>query len=157
MSKQLLLENIRSAYNVGAIFRTADGAGVDKIWLSGYTPTPIDRFGRVQAEIKKTSLGASEVVSWERLTDDIMLSALQAQKKAGVTIIALEQTNQSIPLKGFSVPEKILYVVGNEITGVSSSLLELADQIVEIPMLGTKESLNVSVATGILLYHQIWF
>lgn len=152
LMKQLLLENIRSAYNVGAIFRTADGAGVSKIFLHGYTPAPVDRFGRVQPEIQKTSLGASETMSWEKIGEDTS-AFLLTQKRAGMTIVALEQTSDAVPLSGFVVPENVLYIVGNEIDGVSSVALEVVDAVVQIPMYGMKESLNVSVATGILLYH----
>ncbi|MCA9355095.1 TrmH family RNA methyltransferase [Candidatus Kaiserbacteria bacterium] len=149
--KYLMLENIRSAHNVGAIFRTADGAGVAKIFLIGYTPTPIDRFGRVQPEIKKTSLGASQEIKWEHNSDGA--TVLDKLKKEGFVIVAVEQSEQSVPLTGFVFPEKVVYIVGNEIEGVSSHSLKIADTVVEIPMLGTKESLNVSVATGIVLYH----
>jgi tRNA G18 (ribose-2'-O)-methylase SpoU len=149
--KILILENIRSAYNVGAIFRTADGAGVSKIFLVGYTPTPIDRFGRLQSEIKKTSLGASEEIDWEHRTDIIGLISELREKE--IRIVSVEQTNTAISLIKFSVPEKVAYIVGNEVDGISSNTLTLTDMIIEIPMLGSKESLNVSVATGIVLYH----
>jgi tRNA G18 (ribose-2'-O)-methylase SpoU len=149
--KILILENIRSAYNVGAIFRTANGAGVSKIFLVGYTPTPIDRFGRLQSEIKKTSLGASEEIDWEHRTDIIGLISELREKE--IRIVSVEQTNTAISLIKFSVPEKVAYIVGNEVDGISSNTLALTDMIIEIPMLGSKESLNVSVATGIVLYH----
>lgn len=149
--KYLILEDIRSAYNVGAIFRTADGAGVSKIFLVGYTPAPVDRFGRPQPEIKKTSLGASEEIAWEQRADVVELIA--ELQREGFQIVAVEQTAKSIPLQKLMVPEKVAYIVGNEVDGVSEAALSLADTIVEIPMLGTKESLNVSVATGIVLYH----
>lgn len=149
--KYLILENIRSAYNVGAIFRTADGAGVSKIFLIGYTPAPIDRFGRVQSEIEKTSLGASKEVLWEHA--DAVEAVLQGIKAEGFQVVAVEQAADSIPLKELRVAEKVAYIVGNEIDGVSGAARQLADTIVEIPMLGSKESLNVSVAAGIVLYH----
>ncbi len=149
--KYLILEDIRSAYNVGAIFRTADGAGVSKIFLIGYTPAPLDRFGRVQPEIKKTSLEASEEIAWEQRTDVAeLITELQSE---GIEVVSVEQTPSSVSLTKFSVPEKVAYIVGNEVDGVSEVALSLADTIMEIPMLGTKESLNVSVATGIVLYH----
>lgn len=149
--KYLILEDIRSAYNVGAIFRTADGAGVSKIFLIGYTPAPLDRFGRVQPEIKKTSLGASEEIAWEQRTDIAeLITELQSED---IKVVAVEQTPSSVSLTKFSVPEKIAYIVGNEVDGVSKAALSMANTIIEIPMLGTKESLNVSVATGIVLYH----
>lgn len=149
--KYLILENIRSAYNVGAIFRTADGAGVSKIFLIGYTPAPIDRFGRVQPEIQKTSLGASEEVEWEHAdTATEIIKSLQAN---GVTVVAVEQTGNSVSLQDSQVPAKVAYILGNEVDGVSEAALQIADKVVEIPMYGTKESLNVSVAAGIILYH----
>lgn len=150
----VILENIRSAHNVGSIFRTADGAGVEKIYLLGYTPTPIDRFGRTQSEIKKTSLGASETIEWEHITESYteLIKKLQTE---GYEIVAVEQNANARTLSGFSVPENVAYIFGNEVDGVSSELLSQADTIVEIPMLGQKESLNVSVAAGIVLYHGI--
>ena len=151
--KYLILENIRSAYNVGAIFRTADGAGVSKIFLIGYTPTPIDRFGRVQAEIAKTSLGASTEIEWEHHQNSN--TALSKIRRNGVQVVAVEQTAKAVSLAQFSVPDKVAYIVGNEIEGVSEEALQQADTIVEIPMRGSKESLNVSVATGIILYHGV--
>ena len=149
--KYLILENIRSAYNVGAIFRTADGAGVSKIFLVGYTPAPIDRFGRPQLEIHKTSLGASSVIEWEK-NDDVteVIKPLRADK---VQMIAVEQKTDAIQLHDFTVPEKVAYILGNEIDGVSIETCQLSDVVLEIPMLGSKESLNVSVAAGIVLYH----
>ncbi|NCN12047.1 RNA methyltransferase [Candidatus Kaiserbacteria bacterium] len=150
--KYLILENIRSAYNVGAIFRTADGAGVTKIFLIGYTPAPTDRFGRVQAEIKKTSLGASEEIPWQQQENIEML--ILSLKKEGYTVVAVEQADNAIILREFTVPKKVVYILGNEIDGVSRGAQNLADMVVEIPMLGSKESLNVSVAAGIILYHE---
>ncbi len=147
---KVILHNIRSAYNVGAIFRTADGAGVQKIFLTGYTPTPTDRFGRVQAEIKKTSLGASETVDWEQGDYKEVVAAL---KESGSHIAAIEQTPESVSLSEFKPTEKTVYVFGNEVTGIEQEDLHLADYVVDIPMLGTKKSLNVSVAAGIVMYH----
>lgn len=151
--KYLILENIRSAHNVGAIFRTAEGAGVAKIFLIGYTPTPIDRFSRPQPEITKTSLGAVDVIPWESL--QTIEAAIAAVRSEQYQVVALEQTDQSITLKDFKLPEKVAYVVGNEVEGVSAVAVAMADTVVDIPMLGTKESLNVATATGILLYHDL--
>jgi tRNA G18 (ribose-2'-O)-methylase SpoU len=153
--KILVIENVRSAHNVGSLFRSADGAGVSKIFLYGYTPTPTDRFGRVQKEIQKTSLGAVDTVLWEHIVSEAsLLRTLFELKKSGYTIVALEQTPKAISLYDFTVPEKVIYVVGNEIDGVSSLVLEHADMVIEIPMKGKKESLNVSVAGGVLLFHR---
>ncbi len=133
------------------MFRTADGAGVNKIYLSGYTPRPIDRFGRTQGEIEKTSLGASLTVLWE---DIVSLSELiKKLQSEGVTVVALEQTEKSVPLATLPQYEDVAFIVGNEVAGVEEEALALVDIIVDIPMLGEKESLNVSVATGIILYH----
>ncbi|MCA9362002.1 TrmH family RNA methyltransferase [Candidatus Kaiserbacteria bacterium] len=149
--KYIILENIRSAYNVGAIFRTADGAGVSKIFLIGYTPAPIDRFGRPQPEIKKTSLGASETIVWEHCTD--VASVIEKLQAEGVLVVAVEQTPTAVSLTNLSVPDSVAYIVGNEVDGVSEITLSAVDKVVEIPMFGSKESLNVSVAAGIVLYH----
>ncbi len=149
--KYLILSDVRSAYNVGAMFRTADAAGVNKIFLTGYTPAPIDRFGRVQPEIEKTSLGASSFVPWEQREDEEELIAELTLQ--GVTVVAVEQASAAIPLTTFSVPEKVAYVLGNEVDGVSAATLEKVAMIVYIPMFGQKESLNVSVAAGIIMYH----
>lgn len=151
--KYIILPDIRSAYNVGAIFRTADAAGVSKVFLSGYSPAPKDRFGRTQTEIEKTSLGASVTMEWEQVSDlPALISSLQ---KEGVTVVAVEQSEKSVSLPDFSVPEKVAYIMGNEVTGVDEEILDLVDVIVELPMLGQKESLNVSVTAGIVLYHQL--
>jgi len=147
----LIIEDIRSAYNVGAMFRTADGAGVAKIFLVGYTPAPVDRFGRTQPEIKKTSLGASEEIAWEQKTDIVdLIISLQSE---GFKVVAVEQTPASVSLPKFTEPKKVVYIFGNEVEGVSKEALRQVDTVVEIPMLGTKESLNVSVSAGIILYH----
>jgi tRNA G18 (ribose-2'-O)-methylase SpoU len=152
MQKQLFLDSIRSAHNVGAIFRTADGAGVERIYLGSYTPTPIDRFGRVQPEIAKTSLGAATTVPWEHVPADEQVVQLRQLQAKGYTIVAVEQTPVSVSLYDFSVPERVVYVVGNEVTGVAPEILAVADVVLEIPMQGTKESLNVATATGIVLF-----
>ena len=117
----------------------------------GYTPAPIDRFGRAQAEIKKTSLGASEEIAWEKV-DDIVALVIALQTE-GVEVVAVELAESAVSLADFVVPEKVAYIVGNEVEGVSKEALASSDIIVEIPMLGTKESLNVSVAAGIVLYY----
>lgn len=152
MSIHLFLNNIRSAHNVGAMFRTADGAGVDRVYLGGYTPAPIDRFGRLQPEIDKTSLGASSVVPWEVVPGGEEVACLRAAQSAGYAVVAVEQAPQSTSLYNFTVPSKVLYVVGNEVVGVDPEILALADTILEIPLRGMKESLNVATAAGIVLF-----
>ncbi len=157
-TKRILLDNIRSAHNVGSVFRSADAAGVDKVYLVGPTPTPVDRFGRVQSEIAKTSLGATDSVAWEHIgTPDSesvsdALACIAKLKKAGFTIVAVEQAEGSVSLYDFHLPSRVLYIVGSETDGVHKELLDVSDCILEIPMLGTKESLNVSVASGIVLF-----
>lgn len=148
----IILHNIRSTYNVGAIFRTADATGVKKIFLTGYTPTPVDRFGRTQSAISKTSLGASETVPWQQTTFSEAVAWLYKQN---VTVVAVEQSDTSVPLKSFKSAAECAYVLGNEVTGIEAAELAQVDSIVEIPMLGSKESLNVSVAAGVVMYHEL--
>ena len=148
--KQVILHDIRSHYNVGAIFRTSDGAGVSKIYLTGYTPAPEDRFGRQVAEISKTALGAEKFVAWEKNED--ILAVVQKLKTVGVTVVAVEQSNNSVMLNDFVVPEKVAYMFGSETAGVPPEVLAEVDIILELPMLGQKESLNVSVTAGIVLF-----
>jgi tRNA G18 (ribose-2'-O)-methylase SpoU len=146
----LLLHNIRSTHNVGAIFRTADAAGVKKIYISGYTPAPIDRFGRARPDISKASLGAEKTIAWESVVDQIEL--IKKLKKEKFQIVALEQDKRAVNYKDLKKSENILLILGNEVDGVEKEVLSLCDDIAEIPMLGTKESLNVSVSAGIMLY-----
>lgn len=149
--KYVMLCDIRSNYNVGAIFRTCDGAGVKKVYLAGYTPTPIDRFGRSVSEIHKTALGAEENIAFEKVED--IKSTIETLKKSGVQIVAVEQAPAATLLKDFIVPDNVLYVFGSETEGVADEVVALADTVLELPMLGKKESLNVSVTAGIVLYH----
>jgi 23S rRNA (guanosine2251-2'-O)-methyltransferase len=150
----VMLDNVRSAHNVGSIFRTSDGAGVAKIYLVGYTPAPIDRFGRPQPEIEKTSLGASATIPWEQVSDEAVSEKISELKSEGFTIVSVEQTDKSVSLHSFTPGEKVCYVFGNEIDGVRQTLLYLSDTIVEIPMHGQKESLNVGVTVGIVLFQK---
>lgn len=155
MQKIVIIDNVRSAHNVGSIFRTCDGAGVSRLILGGYTPAPIDRFGRIHEEIRKTSLGASAMVLWEQIEEtEKLVSQVKKLRAEGFSVVALEQTENAISLYDFVVPERVVYIVGNEIDGVQPALLSLCDTVVEIKMRGNKESLNVSVATGILLFHR---
>lgn len=146
----LLLHDIRSVYNVGAIFRTADSIGVSKIYLSGYTPSPVDRFGNPRSDFAKCALGAEKSVPWEHAKSPAALA--KKLKRGGCGIIAVEQAKDSIDYKKARPRASALVIVGNEVKGVSKNLLRLADEVVEIPMKGEKESLNVSVAAGIILY-----
>jgi tRNA G18 (ribose-2'-O)-methylase SpoU len=151
--RYIILHNIRSAYNVGAIFRTADGVGVTKIFICGYTPAPVDRFGRVVAEIQKTSLGASDHVPWEYHSTPV--DVIEQLKQANVQIVAVEQTPRSSGLFSTAFTEQVAFIFGNEITGVDETILQIADVFVEVPMYGHKESLNVSVCAGVVLYEHV--
>ncbi len=146
----LMIDNVRSVLNVGSIFRTSDAIGVSKIFLVGYTPTPLDRFGRERNDMKKSALGAEKNIEWEAAGDSLKL--IEKLKKDGFKIISLEQSEKSIDYKTIEVPEKVAIVVGNEVEGVSEEILAQSDIVAEIPMLGKKESLNVSVATAVLLF-----
>lgn len=146
----ILLYNIRSTHNVGSIFRTADAVGAKKIYISGYTPAPLDRFGRPRKDIAKVSLGGEKSVPWESVADPLKLIA--TLKADGYMVVALEQDARSIDYKAFVPTEKILFIVGNEVGGVEKEILDQADAIIEIPMVGEKESLNVSVAFGVALF-----
>ena len=148
--KILILENIRSTHNVGSIFRTADSVGISKIYLAGYTPSPIDRFGRKRKDIAKSALGAEESVEWESVED--AKEIVGKLKKDGFQTISLEQSDNSVDYKNIEVKEKMVVVLGNEVDGVSEGVLKESDVVAEIPMKGEKESLNVSVATGVFLF-----
>ena len=153
MKKSVWLHNIRSVHNVGSIFRTADGIGVDHIYLSGYTPVPIDRFGRERNDMNKIALGAEQSVSWSVLND--IPKDIFRLKEKGVFLVCVEQDSESVSYKELSFPQRqreIILAVGEEKKGFTEELLSLADAIVEIPMKGKKESLNVSVAFGIAAY-----
>lgn len=146
----LVLENIRSAQNVGAIFRTADAIGVEKIYLAGYTPAPVDKFNRPRKELIKTSLGAEKTISWESVsqTSDLIIKL----KKKGYTIVAVEQAAGAIDYKTFKPGAYTAFIFGNEVEGVLPETIALSDRAIEIPMHGTKESLNVATTAGIVLF-----
>ena len=147
----VILHNIRSLHNVGSIFRTAGGAGFEKIYLSGITPKPVDEFSRARRQLTKVSLGAEKYILWEKVKSTAAL--IDNLKKDGYKIFALEQSKESTPYyKQKSFPERSCLVVGNEVKGLPPSVLRRADKILEIPMLGAKESLNVSVAFGVAAY-----
>jgi len=145
----VLLHDIRSTHNVGSIFRTSDALGVNKIYLSGYTPTPIDKYNRARKDIAKVALGAEKDISWEYTEDPKTL--IKKLKGEGYQVVAIEQDKKSLDYKKIKIKKPVLFVVGNEVDGVEKSILSLCDTIAEIPMRGNKESLNVSVAFGIAL------
>jgi tRNA G18 (ribose-2'-O)-methylase SpoU len=149
----LILENIRSAQNVGAIFRTADAIGVEKIYLTGYTPAPLDKFKRPSKEIAKTALGAEKTIPWEKTPETI--GTIEALKKQGFIIVAVEQAAEAIDYKKLKVPAKVAFILGNEVDGVLADTLARVDATVEIPMRGAKESLNVATTAGIILFRAL--
>ncbi|MGC9048960.1 MAG: RNA methyltransferase [Patescibacteria group bacterium] len=140
----LILDNIRSLYNVGAIFRIADGAGIDKIYLGGITGKPPNE------KIKKVALGAEQSVAWEHHWQ--IWRVVDKLKEENFQIVALEQTAKSICYTKFKPKPPLALIIGNEKRGVSRSLLKRADKIIELPMFGQKESLNVAIAAGIAVY-----
>ena len=159
----LVLDNIRSTYNVGAILRTAEGFGVEKVILSGYTPRVHDENllphlrEKLDHEIHKTALGAEDML--DIYSSDDIISELKNLKKQGWQIVGLENNITDVPI--FTIGSKeleaklkdeIVLVLGEEVNGIDNSLYEIIDLFVEIPMRGQKESFNVSVATGIAIY-----
>jgi len=165
----LIIHDIRSVTNVGAMFRTADAAGIDKIYLTGYTPTPLDRFGKVRKDMAKSALGAEKFVSWEYKKNlSVLLKKLKQEK---YLIIGIEQDKKSVDYKkvsarggpAFGWKGGLVFIVGAEVVGIPKNILKKCDVIAEIPMRGKlvrnrlpddvgKESLNVSVACGIVLF-----
>jgi len=155
----LVIDNVRSVINVGSIFRTSEGFGVGSILLSGYTPGPIDRFGRVRQDFHKAALGSEQWVPWSHVKDaEGALKLLQKEKRE---LVVLEQNEHSADIQNVkfknlrrgSLEDKLYaLVIGNETEGVNSLFIKNADMIIEIPMFGEKESFNVSSATAIALY-----
>ena len=140
----ILVENIRSVYNVGSILRSADGFGAEKIYLTGYTAHP------PREDLHKTALGAEDAVPWEYFENP--LDAVEVIKKQGIPLILIEQTKQSKSMYEIDWEFPVCFIVGNEVSGVSEELSAMADIHVELPMRGVKQSLNVSVATGVVGY-----
>lgn len=163
----VILHNIRSLYNVGSIFRTADAAGCKRVYLCGITPAPLDSFGKIRPQFAKVSLGAEKNVPWDASAHSTgsgqarpaqaTLKLLEKLRADGYKIFAIEQAKNSIPYyrvkhQGSRV-KKVALVLGNEVKGLPVSILKLSDKILEIPMRGKKESLNVAVVFGIVAYH----
>lgn len=152
----VILNNIRSSENVGSIFRTCDAVGVSKIILCGYTPAPVDRFGRENKRLTKASLGAEKFMEWEKA--ESLREVVEKLKIEKFRVVGIEQDEKAIDyrkIKKFSNPKSrilnLALVFGNEVEGLSKGDLKLCDVIAEIPMRGKKESLNVAVAVGIIL------
>ena len=167
MKITVIAHDIRSVHNVGSIFRTADAAGVEKIFLCGITPAPLDRFKEVRADFAKVALGAENYIPWE--SAPTTAGVVRQLKKEGYEIFALEQSKRSVPYyqvarvaplararrKNADVlraDTRIAIIVGNEVKGLPPSILRATDRILEIPMMGKKESLNVAVAFGIVVF-----
>jgi len=140
----ILVENVRSVHNVGSIFRSADGFGAEKIYLSGYTAYP------PRKDLSKTALGSDLAVPWEYLDDPVKLA--KRIKNKGIKLVLVEQTVSSKDIYEFNWEFPVCFIVGNEVSGVSEELSALADIHIEIPMRGIKQSLNVSVAAGVVGY-----
>lgn len=154
----LILHNIRSTHNVGSIFRSADGAGVKKIYLTGFTPEPADVFGKLRKDFAKSALGAEKFVEWESVKN--IGALIKKLKKDKIFVVSLEQSKNSI-LLGSRASKSLCdraskrdfaLILGNEVSGIPKNILLKSDVVLEIPMFGKKESLNVSVAAGIALY-----
>lgn len=152
----IIAHNIRSTHNVGAIFRSSEGFGVSKIILSGYTPYPLipndPRLPHISRkltdQIHKTALGAEDIVPFEyQESPDI-----DSLRSAGYTIVGLEQDKRSVMLPDYHAPDKVVLLLGEEVEGITTAMRDLCDDLIEIPMVGKKESFNVSVATGVALY-----
>ncbi len=139
-----LLDNVRSLYNVGAIFRTSDGVLLEKLYLCGITGTP------PRNEISKTALGAEEVVPWEYNEDAV--EVIKKLKKKGITIVAVELAHESVPYNKAKYPFPVCFIFGHEVEGISDEVMSLVDISVSVPMLGRANSLNVATCYGIIVY-----
>lgn len=142
-----VLENVRSAYNVGSVFRTADAFLIEAIYITGYTAKPPHK------EIKKTALGAEETVTWKHFPS--AKEAIETLRQDGYAVFAIEQVENSISLEKFDAAGKIAVVFGNEVTGVEQSTIGLCDGTIEIPQLGMKHSLNIATAAGVVLWELV--
>ena len=153
--KVAVLDNLRSVYNVGSIFRTCNAVGIEKIYLCGTTPTPLDKKGMKRKDFAKVALGAEDTVAWEY--SENASECVNKLKEEGYYIISLEQDKNSTDYKDISIKgkENVTFVIGNEVDGIAHDIIKLSDAIAEIPMIGTKESLNVTIAFGIVVYRII--
>jgi tRNA G18 (ribose-2'-O)-methylase SpoU len=155
----LIAHNLRSSHNVGSLLRTAEGLGVGKVWLTGYSPYPLapsdDRLPhlarRTDGQIAKTALGAEKMVPWEH-TESVG-AVLEGLRREGFAVVALEQTPSATDLTGYKPPRKLALVVGREVEGIEPEVLAQCDIALEIPMPGRKESFNVVQAAAMALYH----
>ncbi len=150
--KVVVLDNLRSVYNVGSIFRTANAVGIEKIYLCGTTPTPLDKKGLRRKDFAKVALGAEDIVSWEYVESPT--DCVKKLKDESFHVISLEQDKSSVDYKEVEIKgeENIVFVIGSEVDGINHEIIKISDVTAEIPMLGTKESLNVTIAFGIAVY-----
>ncbi len=154
----LVAHNLRSTHNVGSLLRTAEGLGVEKVWLTGYTPYPQGKAdvrlphlaAKIDKQIQKTALGAEKIVAWGHTDIKVALARLHQQ---GFILAALEQNPKSIKLPDFKPPDRLAIIVGRETEGLELEVLDSSDLILEIPMSGYKESFNVVQAAAMALYH----
>jgi 23S rRNA (guanosine2251-2'-O)-methyltransferase len=146
----VVLSDIRSAHNVGSIFRTSDGAGVQTVYLCGITPLPLDKFKRPQKEIAKTALGAEKDIVWKYYSST--LECIAELKKEGWQVVGVEQDERADSIHTRRRRLGVVYVFGNEVAGLTQEVRDACDALVYIPMHGKKESLNVSVCAGIVLF-----
>lgn len=153
-NKVLIIHNVRSAANVGSMFRTADGAGIREIWLTGYTPSPAKLnqkyLTKAEKSLAKSALGAEYFVAWRKSSS--ISDVIMRLRSTGHCIIGLEQDTQSIPIASLHENASFALIVGNEVRGLDRRILRQCDVIGEISMYGKKNSLNVAVACGIALY-----
>ena len=142
----IVLDNVRSAHNVGSVFRTSDAFLVEKICLCGITPNPPHK------DIRKTALGASESVNWQRYTNS--MDCIQELKAGGYYIISIEQVDKAVMLDNFNPQKdnKYALIFGNEVKGVEQEIVNVSDAVIEIPQYGTKHSLNISVSSGVVIW-----
>lgn len=138
---------------MGSMLRTADAAGVKKAYLVGTTPSPIDRFGRERSDVAKVALGAEKSVAWEYYED--IQGVFKDLKEKDVRVVSVEQHESSIPYTEFHTNKDVAFILGEETKGVPEEIISLSDEVIEIPMKGKKESLNVSVTTGIILFRNL--
>lgn len=155
----VIAHNLRSTHNVGSLLRTAEGIGVDRVYLTGYTPYPLEiddkrlphDSAKIARQINKTALGAEDSLNWQH-SDDI-IEVLKSLRDERFTIVALEQSNRSVRLPEYVPPDHLALIIGREVEGIETDILAECDDVVEIPMHGKKESFNVIQAAAMALYH----
>jgi len=154
----VIAHDIRSTHNVGSLLRTCEGFGVEHVYLTGYTPYPIEPGDtrlphiarKLTAQIHKTALDAEELIPWTHIDD--VTACITELKESGYIVVALEQMPGSIPLPSFQPPDKVAVLLGREVEGIDPAIVEMCDETIEIPMFGHKESFNVVQAASMALY-----